>query len=999
MNQKILAALLSDPNAADTQDKLAADDLLSSGLTPETIKTAGITLFQGDREKLVKLLGRSKTQGSELLQTGSLIVFPYRDRDGKESFSRVKPVPTVGDVKYLQPIGTPIKPYIPAPTWGVADKPSKPLWICEGEKKTLKVAQHGRYAIGLSGVWNFRNAAEPFLPDLREIKWTGRTVYLGYDTDAETNPAVRQALAELAVKLTSLGAIVHFPTWGSGKGIDDHLVTCTDADAELKTIETSSKTLLNYIEPKHYADWIRAVAVTMPSPIVEEQIVKTISEKLKVKVSTVERDIDARRDLTASEDKKISEIKILGSTPDGDILLYRAGKMLRVSTAKMSPGWLRVLTGTKSACKLKRLATDWQIDANKAGTFDPEKKIGPGIWKIKDSWVIVSGVEALIITGSEAVLTANPVYQGHVIEFDAADAWLDLATVKKSFAFGDLKSTFAETREITEQWRWGKKEMHEYATALAILSPFQRALRWRPNVAISGPSGCGKSLFADEFIGRLWGSLVVRSDRATAHSVAQSIGSTAKVLILDEFEKSKRIAEILDLLKLCGRGGYKTSGTGERASLRYEMRHLTWTLAAHLPAALKTDAAKANRTIKLSLNGGDGNPPVLPTDENYRDLASRLVGTVIKNWSTIEAHESYIDNRQAEIFAKLPGANHRVIDLFRSSSALLQAAIGGDWTIPLWGAEPLPTDGDMVLTEILTAMVPGQLGTTIEQMLQSETNVKELAAVGIKVAFHGGIKCLAIQPTQARGQLLSKTDFAEMDITEALERIPGAAKGKANFSAVSRLAVFVPFDLVDGTERQLRQLSGNDSGNWETLINKGLDSSSCRVADITPTKDGFQKESNELQQEVTENTFEIVHDNVGNSATIPGEPHGNRCLIVAAPVAASLSVAVPVAENDRTPAKDGEPRESGESRQESHPENTFEIVHDNVGNSATIPGEPHENQCLIVAAPVAASLSIAVPIAENDENCVRETEYDGSHGHSFLTKEKRRCRGHEKGIH
>ncbi|MFZ2960412.1 MAG: hypothetical protein WA705_26325 [Candidatus Ozemobacteraceae bacterium] len=591
--------------------------------------------------------------------------------------------------------------------------------------------------------------------------------------------------------------------------------------------------ILNIPEPhlKDMSDWIHAEKIKGKS---SEDIKKNLIELADAAPIINTKLLEAPLVENIVEPSKV---RILGSTPSGDVLLYIAGKLMQVSTNKMTTAWVRVLTGIESQSQLQKIVVSWQIEANKKGIFDPEKKIGVGIWKIKDSWVIVSGVEALVISGNDATITTDPVYKGHVIEFSTSDTWLDLALVKQSFANGDLKSTFTEALDITRQWRWNKPGMCEYATALAILSPLQRALRWRPNVAISGPSGCGKSLFADEFLGRLWGPLVVRSDRATAHSVAQSVGSTAKILILDEFEKNRRIAEILDLLKLCGRGGPKTSGTADRKALTYEMRHLTWTLAAHLPAALKTDAAKANRTIKLFLDGGIGKPPVLPTDDKYLGLASRLIGTVIKNWPTIESYESNIDSRQAAIIEQLPGTGSRTIDTFRSASALIRAAIGGDWTIPTWGAEPVPTDGDMVLETILTAMMPGRLGTTIEQLLQDDGHIRDLEAVGIKIVRSAGEKYLAIHPTQARSQLLKGTDFQEMDISEALERLPGARKETVKFGMSTKRCVCLPFFLIEGEICKPCKPIVNQDVNHKTLISKGLEDISLQVYNVTHTQD------------------------------------------------------------------------------------------------------------------------------------------------------------------
>lgn len=582
-------------------------------------------------------------------------------------------------------------------------------------------------------------------------------------------------------------------------------------------------------------------------------------------------DVDNPRD----DIKAANAVTVLGHTPDGDILLYVGGKMLRASVSKMTPAWLRVLTGVPGDEKLKRIARRWQLEANEKGTFDPEKRIGAGVWRIKDAWVIVSGTSALVIAGTTANIVEEPVFEGHCIEFDAADSWVDLETVKASFEAGDLKTSFEECLGIVRQWRWTKTDMAEYAAALICLSPVQRLLRWRPNVAISGPSGCGKSLFAEDLVGRLWGPLVVRSDRATAHSIAQSVGSTARILILDEFEKSRRIGEILDLLKLAGRGGFKTSGTGEKSALKFEIRHLTWTLAAHLPSALKTDAAKANRTIKLGMNGGrEGSPPTLPSDEAFRDLAARIVGAVLKNWQAIQTAEDAIDSRQVQLFAALPGANSRTVDVFRSASALLTVATGADWTIPNWGAEPLPSDGDMLLDAILGAMVPGRMGTTVEQLLSDDAGTKDLAAVGLKIVYHKSVKCLAVQPSQVRTQLLGKTEFAEMDPGEALERIPGAVKGISKFGGLTtQRVVFVPFSVIEEANCKPCKPTVNHPVNRETGSSKDKDINSLQVYNNSlPEKDEETQPTEEPKKPLPKNGQGLTSTCKPN----PSNQHENR---------------------------------------------------------------------------------------------------------------------------
>jgi hypothetical protein len=125
--------------------------------------------------------------------------------------------PALNGTRYLHPKGQPARPYILPEVWAVREKTHKLLWITEGAKKALKLIQHGRHAVSLAGVWNFRDGSdgdETFLfDDLEQFTWKGRTVFLGFDMDLWTNPQVRRALYELTLKLMSKGAVIRFPRW------------------------------------------------------------------------------------------------------------------------------------------------------------------------------------------------------------------------------------------------------------------------------------------------------------------------------------------------------------------------------------------------------------------------------------------------------------------------------------------------------------------------------------------------------------------------------------------------------------------------------------------------------------------------------------------------------------------------------------------------------------------------------------------------------------------
>ena len=74
-----------------------------------------------------------------------------------------------------------------------------PVWLVEGVKKALAVAQLGLPAVGFEGVeaWHEKGTTA-LLGDFAAIPLTGRTVELMVDGDVRTNPAVRQGVERLA---------------------------------------------------------------------------------------------------------------------------------------------------------------------------------------------------------------------------------------------------------------------------------------------------------------------------------------------------------------------------------------------------------------------------------------------------------------------------------------------------------------------------------------------------------------------------------------------------------------------------------------------------------------------------------------------------------------------------------------------------------------------------------------------------------------------------------
>jgi predicted P-loop ATPase len=153
--------------------------------------------------------------------------------------------------KYLTAPGTRNRFYMPLEDPALLADHSVPIYLTEGEKKYLglhRAAEElspngtGRpafLAIALWGVWSwkgligYRNNANGervevrgVIPDFDRVLWTGREVYIIFDTNVLANDSVRAARLGLARELEARGAtvyLVNLPPSPGVNGVDDFL--------------------------------------------------------------------------------------------------------------------------------------------------------------------------------------------------------------------------------------------------------------------------------------------------------------------------------------------------------------------------------------------------------------------------------------------------------------------------------------------------------------------------------------------------------------------------------------------------------------------------------------------------------------------------------------------------------------------------------------------------------------------------------------------------------
>jgi hypothetical protein len=131
----------------------------------------------------------------------------------------------------------------------VADEPSEPVLITEGEKKAACACKKKLLTIGLGGVSNFRGPDKQLLPELQEFNWKDRSVWIVFDSDQSANPQVAREQSILAMMLRDRGAIVKaikLPSSKNGEkvALDDFLM---QKNGKAKLIKLSAQAVSPFI--------------------------------------------------------------------------------------------------------------------------------------------------------------------------------------------------------------------------------------------------------------------------------------------------------------------------------------------------------------------------------------------------------------------------------------------------------------------------------------------------------------------------------------------------------------------------------------------------------------------------------------------------------------------------------------------------------------------------------------------------------------------------------
>ena len=212
--------------------------VISSSVSPEVASARGYRTLSGtgaDRDELEAIGFKPYVWNRDDAYPGLLI--PMHGADGTvrgHQFkpatprTKIKPDGTRVPIKYESPKGSASVVDVPAYTREVWHEQGRSLWITEGMKKTDALVSQGMAAIGLTGVFNWRNGLGT-LGDWEDIPLKGRPVVVCFDADASGNRHVQLAMSRLGAWLKSRGAsTVHYLIVPAKvgdtdvKGVDDY---------------------------------------------------------------------------------------------------------------------------------------------------------------------------------------------------------------------------------------------------------------------------------------------------------------------------------------------------------------------------------------------------------------------------------------------------------------------------------------------------------------------------------------------------------------------------------------------------------------------------------------------------------------------------------------------------------------------------------------------------------------------------------------------------------
>lgn len=472
---------------------------------------------------------------------------------------------------------------------------------------------------------------------------------------------------------------------------------------------------------------------------------------------------------------------------------------------------------------------------------------GIGVWQGQDQWenetdtmVLVNDTEASKWNGAgELERVVTPRSDGLVLDFGSGRRdWFEHAELARYVTEAQneewCRSVLESAYEVLNQWRWKNQDCDPTLVTGLIMATWVQAIwTWRPLVVLIGESNSGKSLLFEALGGGqgrrgFFGNLAFKQAKSTEAGIRQGIGNTARVVLCDEFEKSKERDRILEMLRASTRGETISRGTSDQKGTSFSLRHIGWVAAIEAGLQRQPDI---NRFVQLELLRAESTKQgklVLPDGDQLYRIGQKLLAISIT--CAAEAKrlavklKSYrgaegIDARTVEVYA-VPAAMLSVACRFSEDRAqgLLKDLLGS-----VEREEQGRTDHDDLLGDILSSPIncgakDGYL--SIGQIIESQAWLHEytgrMEAQGVSLRDEGGVRYLVIAHRQVAAGLLRGKAWEGQRIDQVLLRVPGTKRANIRIGGMKPRVILIPFEKIPGSENSN---SENSSGeNFESIL-------------------------------------------------------------------------------------------------------------------------------------------------------------------------------------
>jgi hypothetical protein len=223
------------------------------GVHEDTFKRYQIEIvFNPSHDQLVGWLGENSYCLEAAIVIPNLVCNPGNAETSVHAhYVRCFPPPIGPDGKarkFLAPLGSKYRPYILPEVQSIAYDTGEPVYIVEKQAAALLLQQNGLHAIALEGTYGsaakrVEGEAIKLHGVLAEWDWTGRPVYLCFDTDFRNRENVLQGLVRTYCLFTIAGAVVRVLQWDAQfKGIDDFISSRAGLDLVEQRVELDTLT-------------------------------------------------------------------------------------------------------------------------------------------------------------------------------------------------------------------------------------------------------------------------------------------------------------------------------------------------------------------------------------------------------------------------------------------------------------------------------------------------------------------------------------------------------------------------------------------------------------------------------------------------------------------------------------------------------------------------------------------------------------------------------------